>query len=99
MAALTSYLQPVALYLHSQAWRRRAALQPYMPKADLPARCVAHHQLPDPFHVSQDVVETYLLREIAARSDNFFEAAGVVQDLRGAVGRAYEDVKALRRTV
>eukprot|EP00891_Asterochloris_glomerata_P002136 jgi/Astpho2/2136/Aster-x1055 len=46
-----------------------------------------------------DVVETYLLREIAARSDNFFEAAGVVQDLRGAVGRAYEDVKALRRTV
>ena len=47
----------------------------------------------------QDVVETYLLREIAARSDNFFEAAGVVQDLRGAVGRAYEDVKALRRTV
>ena len=44
-------------------------------------------------------METYLLREIAARSDNFFEAAGVVQDLRGAVGRAYEDVKALRRTV
>ena len=55
--------------------------------------------LPDPFPVVQDVVETYLLREIAARSDNFFEAAGVVQDLRGAVGRAYEDVKALRRTV
>ena len=76
-----------------------SSLQPYMPKADLPARCIAHHQLPDPFLVSQDVVETYLLREIAARSDNFFEVAGVVQDLRGAVGRAYEDVKALRRTV
>ena len=44
-------------------------------------------------------METYLLREIAARSDNFFEAAGVVQDLRGAVGRAFEDVKGLRRTV
>ena len=55
--------------------------------------------LPDPCPVLQDVVESYLLREIAARSDNFFEAAGVVQDLRGAVGRAYEDVKALRRTV
>lgn len=44
-------------------------------------------------------METYLLKEIAARSDNFFEAAGVVQDLRGATGRTYHQIKDLRYQV
>ncbi|KAK9830219.1 hypothetical protein WJX72_010418 [[Myrmecia] bisecta] len=46
-----------------------------------------------------DVVETYLLREIAARSDNFFIASGVVQDLRMAIHRTYDQVKTLRQGV
>ena len=44
----------------------------------------------------QDVVETHLLRDIAARSENFFQAASVVQDLRGVLARSYMQVKALR---
>ena len=47
----------------------------------------------------QDVVETHLLRDIAARSENFFQAAGVVQDLRGVLARSYVQVKALRQDV
>ncbi|KAK9847965.1 hypothetical protein WJX84_011634 [Apatococcus fuscideae] len=43
-----------------------------------------------------DVVETNLLKEIAARSDSFFEAAVYVQDLRGALHRTYHAVKDLR---
>ena len=47
----------------------------------------------------QDVVETHLLRDIAARSENFFQAAGAVQDLRGVLARSYVQVKALRHDV
>ena len=47
----------------------------------------------------QDVVETHLLRDIAARSENFFQAASVVQDLRGVLARTYTQVKALRQEV
>lgn len=47
----------------------------------------------------QDVVETNLLKEIAARSDSFFEAAVYVQDLRGALHRTYHAVKDLRSQV
>jgi hypothetical protein len=32
----------------------------------------------------------HLLKEIAARSDNFFEAAAIVQDLRGTVHHTFE---------
>ena len=47
----------------------------------------------------QDVVETHLLRDIAARSENFFQAASVVQDLRGVLARTYTQVKTLRQEV
>ena len=47
----------------------------------------------------QDVVETHLLREIAVRSDNFFEAASVVADLRACLLRTYQQVVGLRSTV
>lgn len=47
----------------------------------------------------QDVVETHLLRDIAARSENFFQAANEVQDLRGVLARSYMQVKALRHDV
>ena len=47
----------------------------------------------------QDVVETHLLRDIAARSENFFQAASVVQDLRGVLARTYMQVKTLRQKV
>lgn len=47
----------------------------------------------------QDVVETHLLRDIAARSENFFQAAGVVQDLRAVLARTYVQVKTLRKEV
>ncbi|KAL3152085.1 hypothetical protein ABBQ32_001192 [Trebouxia sp. C0010 RCD-2024] len=46
-----------------------------------------------------DVVETHLLRDIAARSENFFQAASVVQDLRGVLARTYIQVKALRKQI
>jgi hypothetical protein len=46
-----------------------------------------------------DVVETQLLQEIAVRSDHFFEAAAVVQDLGDNLGRAYEHVHNLRSGV
>jgi hypothetical protein len=46
-----------------------------------------------------DVVETQLLQEIAVRSDHFFEAAAVVQDLGDNLGRAYEHVHSLRSGV
>ena len=51
-----------------------------------------------PLHL-QDVVETHLLREIAVRSDNFFEAASVVADLRASLLRTYQQVVGLRSTV
>ena len=44
-------------------------------------------------------METHLLRDIAARSENFFQAAGVVQDLRGVLARTYLQVKSLRKEV
>ena len=50
-------------------------------------------------YVVQDIVETHLLRDIAARSENFFQAASVVQDLRGVLARTYVQVKALRQEV
>lgn len=46
-----------------------------------------------------DTVETHLLQEIAARSSNFFEAAGIVQDLRAALTRTFQQVAGLRRQV
>lgn len=46
-----------------------------------------------------DTVETHLLQEIAARSSHFFEAAGIVQDLRAALTRTYQQVAGLRKEV
>eukprot|EP00884_Botryococcus_braunii_P007920 jgi/Botrbrau1/17129/Bobra.0157s0028.2 len=46
-----------------------------------------------------DVVETQLLAEIAVRSDHFFEAAAVVQDLGVLLGGAYSRVHALRERI
>ena len=46
-----------------------------------------------------DTVETHLLQEIAARSAHFFEAAGVVQDLRMVLTRTFQQVAELRREV
>jgi hypothetical protein len=46
-----------------------------------------------------DTVETHLLQEIAARSSHFFEAAGIVQDLRSALTRTYQQVVGLRKEV
>ena len=40
-----------------------------------------------------------MLAEIAVRSDNFFEAAGVVADLRSSLGRTYQQVLQLRAGV
>jgi hypothetical protein len=45
---------------------------------------------------AQDVVETHLVREIAARSDNFFDASGYIQDLRSTVFTMYQEVAGLR---
>lgn len=41
-------------------------------------------------------METHLVREIAARTDNFFDASGHIQDLRGTVLALYQQVAALR---
>jgi hypothetical protein len=46
-----------------------------------------------------DTVETHLLQEIAARSSHFFEAAGVVQDLRSSLTRTFQQVAGLRHEV
>ena len=46
-----------------------------------------------------DTVETHLLQEIAARSSHFFEAAGIVQDLRGTLTRTYQQIAGLREQV
>lgn len=46
-----------------------------------------------------DTVETHLLQEIAARSSHFFEAAGIVADLRGTLTRTYQQVAGLREQV
>ncbi|PSC74274.1 vacuolar sorting-associated chloroplastic [Micractinium conductrix] len=43
-----------------------------------------------------DTVETHLVREIAARTDNFFDASGYIQDVRGSVTRLHQEVAALR---
>ena len=53
----------------------------------------------DAYAAHLDLVETHLLSEIAARSESFFEAAGVVADLRAVLGRTYEQVAGLRREV
>lgn len=44
----------------------------------------------------QDVVETELLNEIAARSDSFFEAAESVQSLRFSMAETLEEIRSLR---
>lgn len=44
-----------------------------------------------------DSVETHLLQEIAARSSHFFEAAGVVQDLRASLTRTFQQVAGLHQ--
>ena len=51
----------------------------------------------DAYAGALDEVEGRLLQEIAARSPHFFEAAGVVQDLRGALARTFASVAGLRR--
>ena len=51
----------------------------------------------DAYAAALDEVEGRLLQEIAARSPHFFEAAGVVQDLRGALARTFASVAGLRR--
>ena len=51
----------------------------------------------DAYAAALDEVESRLLQEIAARSPHFFEAAGVVQDLRGALSRTFASVAGLRR--
>ena len=62
--------------------------------ANLPSTCIAGAPSD-----SQDVVETHLLKEIAVRSDNFFEAASVVADLRVSLSRTYQQVVGLRATI
>ncbi|GAB4818839.1 hypothetical protein N2152v2_005885 [Parachlorella kessleri] len=42
-----------------------------------------------------DVVETHLVREIAARSDNFFDASGYIQDLQRMVFAMHQEVAEL----
>ena len=44
-------------------------------------------------------METNLLAEIAVRSDNFFEAASVVEDLRASLMRTYQQVVQLRAVI
>ena len=46
-----------------------------------------------------DCVETHLLTEIAARSGHFFEAAGVIADLRGAMAHLHSCVQDVRGQV
>ncbi|KAK9833584.1 hypothetical protein WJX81_008635 [Elliptochloris bilobata] len=58
----------------------------------------AHARL-DAYAAALDEVEGRLLQEIAARSPHFFEAAGVVQDLRGALSRTFATVAGLRGQV
>ena len=53
----------------------------------------------DTFANHLDTVETHLLQEIAARSAHFFEAAGVVQDLRSVLTRTFHQVSGLRKEV
>lgn len=53
----------------------------------------------DTFANHLDTVETHLLQEIAARSAHFFEAAGVVQDLRCVLTRTFHQVSSLRKEV
>ncbi len=43
-----------------------------------------------------DCVETHLLSEIAARSGHFFQAAGVVADLRASMTHLHAYAKGLR---
>eukprot|EP00899_Mesostigma_viride_P016262 jgi/Mesvir1/24637/Mv21946-RA.1 len=46
-----------------------------------------------------DIVETHLLREISARSDSFFEALGVIQELGDCVTITCSQIEHLRRVV
>lgn len=45
----------------------------------------------------QDNVEVQLLKEVAARSASFFQAASSLQHLRSVLGGALDQVKALRQ--
>lgn len=53
----------------------------------------------DAFPLPQDVVELQLLREVAARSASFFQAASQLQGLRGVLCDALGVVGALRKHV
>ena len=46
-----------------------------------------------------DTCETHFTGEVAARSSHFFEAAGVVADLRACLGGSFDLVLGLRREV
>ncbi|KAK3272411.1 hypothetical protein CYMTET_19293 [Cymbomonas tetramitiformis] len=46
-----------------------------------------------------DVVEVHLLQEISARSDSFFEALAVLQDLSGMIHKVCDKITGLRDTV
>jgi vacuolar protein sorting-associated protein 54 len=47
----------------------------------------------------QDAIEVFLVREIAARYDSFFDASGYVQDLGSSVHRLYQQVAEMRARV
>lgn len=47
----------------------------------------------------QDVVEVHLLGDISAKRENFFEAAGVLAELRSCLARAFDTVALLREKV
>jgi len=49
--------------------------------------------------LAQDVVEVHLLAEISAKRENFFEAAGVLADLRASLRDTYHTVTTLRQHV
>ena len=48
---------------------------------------------------TQDAIEVFLVREIAARYDSFFDASGYVQDLGTSVHRLYQQVAEMRARV
>jgi len=59
-----------------------------------------HPTTPPPYpHPHQDVVEVQLLREVAARSTSFFQAASQLQGLRGILCDSLDVVRSLRRHV
>lgn len=48
---------------------------------------------------SQDVVELQLLREVASKSDSFFQAAGSLQHLLGMLGESMGSIRKLRKSL